>query len=100
MNWDHAVSWGRGSGLALAILVGLAKTEMMVGQPELKKIKKRVSCYLAWVVVRQNHPCVANRRVLHSSHPVVLPAEEPPRFLYRFQWERLGYQKLALVIYY
>ena len=22
MNWDHAVSWGRGSGLALAILVG------------------------------------------------------------------------------
>ena len=24
MNWDHAISWGRGVGLALAILVGLA----------------------------------------------------------------------------
>ena len=46
MNWDHAVSWGRGSGLALAILVGLGR----VSQPELKQSpqatrgKKKMCC--------------------------------------------------------
>ena len=46
MNWDHAVSWGRGFGLALAILVGLGR----VGQPELKQSpqatrgKKNICC--------------------------------------------------------
>ena len=66
MNWNHAVSWGgvEGFGLALTILVGLATPEVVVSQPKLKKYRKRVSCCLAWVVVRQNHPCVVNRRVL------------------------------------
>ena len=48
----------------LAALVQLAIPEVVVGQPELKKNRQRVSCCLDRVVVRQNHPCVVNRRAL------------------------------------
>ena len=63
MNWDHAVSWGRGVWVLSASDIGrVGRPELVVGQPELKKPRKRVSCCLAWVVVRQNHPSVVNRR--------------------------------------
>ena len=61
MNWDHAVSWGRGVWVSVSDIGRVGQPELVVGQPELKKNIKRVSCCLAWVVVRQNHPCVINR---------------------------------------
>ena len=39
--WDHAVSWGGGSGLALAILVGLAKNSD-IGRVDKKMVLRRI----------------------------------------------------------
>ena len=58
MNMDHAVSWGRGSGLlALAILVGLAIPEVVVGQPKLKKKTENESLavWLGWWFDNNTH---------------------------------------------
>ena len=63
MNWDHAASWGRGVWLSVSDIGRVGQPELVISQPELKKKQKnQVSCCLAWVGVRQNHPYVVNRR--------------------------------------
>ena len=67
MNWDHAVRWGSGVWVSVSDIGRVGQPELVVGQPELEKPRKRVSCSLAWVMVRQNHPCVVKRRAPSSS---------------------------------
>ena len=84
MTWDHAVSWGRGVWVSDVGRVGHTGSG---GWPAgiAKPPRKRVSCCLAWVVVRQNHPCVVNRCApLHIASPF-LPAHaasHSPNFHY------------------
>ena len=40
MNWDHAVSWGRGVWIRVSDIGRVGQTELVVGQPELKKPQK------------------------------------------------------------
>ena len=63
MNWDHAVNWGRGVWVSVSDIGRVGYTGSggwPIGIE--KKNRKRVSCCLSWVVVRQNHPRVVNRR--------------------------------------
>ena len=45
MNWDHAVSWGRGVWVSVSDIGRVGQTELVVGQSELKK-KLRTSVLL------------------------------------------------------
>ena len=66
MNWDHAINWGRGVWVSVSDVGRVDQPEVLIGQPELKKNRKRVSGCLGWVVVRQNHRCVVNVVVVVS----------------------------------
>ena len=42
MNWDHAVIWGRGVRVSVSDIGQVGQTDVVVGQPELKKQKTSV----------------------------------------------------------
>ena len=44
MNWDHVVSWGRGFWVSVSDIGRVGQPEVVLGQPELKNPRKRVSC--------------------------------------------------------
>ena len=72
MNWDHAVSWGRRVWVSVSDIGRVGHTESDGWPTGIEKNRKRVSCGLAWVVVRQKHTCVTNRHARHPSHPMPL----------------------------
>ena len=58
--WDHAVSWGGGGvGLALAILVGLAKNSD-IGRVGKKMVLRRIPIYLLSTIFHDLKPKLAS----------------------------------------
>ena len=83
MNWDHAVSLGRRVWVSVSDTGRVGHTGSGRWPTEIEKNRKRVSCYLAWVVVRQKHTCVTNRSARGCGAPPglvggVFPSEWPP----------------------
>ena len=47
MNWNHAVSWGRGVWVSVSDIGRVGQPELVVGQPELKKTENE--CLVVWL---------------------------------------------------
>ena len=64
MNYDHAVSWGRGVWVSVSDINRVGQLELVVGQPELKKKQKKTSVLLFGLGGGSTESCVVNRRSL------------------------------------
>ena len=70
--WDHAVSWGGGFGLALAILVGLAKNSD-IGRVGKKIVLRRIPIYFLSTIFHDLKPKLASV----DNAPFLVPSHTP-----------------------